>query len=192
MADLNALSQVFDSFCAFGSNRNLANATQSMEGSKFAKFCRDTNIQSQNITATEVDITFNKVKAKNERRINFEQFKQALQLLAAKKYPSKPASEAFVMIVRLACVQSNGPQTITNVKPANEQITARLTNPDNFTGTQKQKFVSNSNLNTSKTFGSSSSFQSSNRPSIQGNAPLGKRTFSSTITASSDRIGMHF
>lgn len=56
------MEEVFKSFCAFGAK----GAAPLMDGSKLAKFCRDLKLIDKNLTATEVDIIFSKVKAKTE------------------------------------------------------------------------------------------------------------------------------
>ena len=73
MTDINDnLFEVFDSFCAFGSARNLSNVSEGpqMDGSKWAKFCRDNKLIQGQVTTTEVDIIFNKVKGKTARKID--------------------------------------------------------------------------------------------------------------------------
>ncbi|KAJ3309145.1 hypothetical protein HDU76_003715, partial [Blyttiomyces sp. JEL0837] len=51
MANLEDLREVYEKFCAFGSNRNLASMDNlssttglTMDGAKFAKFARDTGL----------------------------------------------------------------------------------------------------------------------------------------------------
>jgi hypothetical protein len=149
MANLAELHNVYERFCSFGSNRNLNSTFNlndcSMEGSKFAKLCRETNLLDKNITPTEVDITFNRVKGKTERKINFGQFQEALNQLAAKKYPGKPTAEAFNLICA-TITGSGGPIATTFVKPAQTSITERLTDPNRYTGTQKAQFGSMQNM----------------------------------------------
>ena len=57
------MEAVFKSFCSFGQGKGGAAA---MDGSKFAKLCRDLKILDKKVTATDVDIIFSRVKAKNE------------------------------------------------------------------------------------------------------------------------------
>lgn len=58
-----------------------------LDGSRFVKLFKDAGlVDGKVITTTELDIVFNKVKGKNERKINFAQFRQACKLLARKKY----------------------------------------------------------------------------------------------------------
>lgn len=95
-----ALFKVFQQYCSFGSRSSLTGTELSpashkslntlvMDGSKFAKLTREAGlIDGTIITLTEVDITFSKVKDKAERRISFNQFRQALKLLAEKKFHS--------------------------------------------------------------------------------------------------------
>ena len=54
----------FKSFCAFGSGPSGGVAL--MDGAKLAKMCRDVKLLDKNLTSTDVDIIFSKVKAKNE------------------------------------------------------------------------------------------------------------------------------
>jgi hypothetical protein len=140
MADIEALYSIFESFCQFGSTRDLssipskAGSSQpqmdgiknssklkliyrifSNVGSKFAKFSRDCDILDKQITPTEIDIVFNKVKSKTERKIMFPQFQEALKQISKKKYPSKAEGEAFVHLVRLVAHNGN-PQVATLVK----------------------------------------------------------------------------
>ena len=57
------MEAVFKSFCSFGGGKE---TTALMDGSKFAKLCRDLKILDKKITSTDVDIIFSKVKAKTE------------------------------------------------------------------------------------------------------------------------------
>ena len=57
-----------------------------MDGAKWAKFCRDTGLQNKKtFTSMQVDIVFSKVKAKGERKIRFEEFKDACPMVAEMK-----------------------------------------------------------------------------------------------------------
>ncbi|BDA41253.1 probable tubulin polymerization-promoting protein family member 3 at C-terminar half [Coccomyxa sp. Obi] len=74
------LQKVFCSFASFGGRQHV----EEMEGSKFAKLCRDSKLLSKAFTASDVDLYFAKVKTKGARRITFSQFVEALALIAAK------------------------------------------------------------------------------------------------------------
>ncbi|KAJ1551272.1 hypothetical protein HK405_014841, partial [Cladochytrium tenue] len=80
MATLEDLRDTFDKFCAFGSTRSLSSSNStlaastsslslaSMDGTRFAKFARDSGlVDGRKITATDIDLVFNKVKSKSSR-----------------------------------------------------------------------------------------------------------------------------
>ncbi len=53
-----------------------------MDGAKFAKFCRETRLQDgKTLDSQSVDIIFSKVKPRGERRITFEEFKDAVAMV---------------------------------------------------------------------------------------------------------------
>ena len=54
-----SLESVFKDFCAFGSSKD---GTAVMDNAKFAKLFRDLKLLDKRLTATDVDITFSKVK----------------------------------------------------------------------------------------------------------------------------------
>ena len=58
------MEEKFKSFCAFGGGG--ATAVALMDGAKLAKLCRDVKLLDKNLTSTDVDIIFSKVKAKTE------------------------------------------------------------------------------------------------------------------------------
>ena len=57
------MEEVFKSFCAFGAEKG---AAPLMDGAKFAKLFRDLKLLDKNVTTTDVDIVFSKVKPKSE------------------------------------------------------------------------------------------------------------------------------
>ena len=90
----NPLQQIFKSFCGKEST---------MDGKSFAKFAKDTKLIDKKFSTTDVDLLFAKVKSGSERRITFEQFKNALQQIAAKKGVDVEAMKA-------ALLAAGGPQ----------------------------------------------------------------------------------
>ncbi|KAI0228059.1 Tubulin polymerization-promoting protein family member 2 [Lamellibrachia satsuma] len=127
------MEEVFKSFCAFGAK----GAAPLMDGSKLAKFCRDLKLIDKNLTATEVDIIFSKVKAKTERKITFQQFQEALKMLAAKKYPGDEAGLEKLTAIILKC---RGPTAHGVTKVAKSSAVDRLTDTSKYTGTHKERF----------------------------------------------------
>jgi hypothetical protein len=73
-------------------------------------------IYHKTIALIDIDITFNKVKGKTARKINFDEFQEALKLFSRKKYPSKSPTEAYVKLVRAVAQASVAPTIISNVK----------------------------------------------------------------------------
>jgi len=63
MAGTHQLEAVFKSFCSFGAGKDEA----LMDSTKCSKLFRDLKLYGKNLTETDVDIAFNKVKAKTER-----------------------------------------------------------------------------------------------------------------------------
>lgn len=56
-----------------------------MEGRAFVKLCKDVKIIDAKFKATDADLIFAKVKSKGARKINFTQFKTALDEIAKRK-----------------------------------------------------------------------------------------------------------
>lgn len=56
-----------------------------MDGKTFAKAAKDCKILDKNLTATDIDLIFAKVKDKAARKINFAQFKKGIEQCATKK-----------------------------------------------------------------------------------------------------------
>ena len=60
---MSTLGEVFKSFCAFGGEKSGA---AMIDGAKFVKIFRDLGLLDKQLTTTDVDIIFTKVKAKTE------------------------------------------------------------------------------------------------------------------------------
>jgi len=71
-----ATMDMFKGFCG---------TAQDLDGKGFAKLCKDCGLLDKMFTPTDADILFAKVVTKGQRRINFEQFEDALVLAADKK-----------------------------------------------------------------------------------------------------------
>jgi len=88
-----------------------------MEGRQFVKMAKDTKIVDKKppgLTTTDLDIIFAKVKNKGARRINFEQFRAALELCADKKH-------VYVEDLEAHLVASGGP-VFTGVRADNVKL----------------------------------------------------------------------
>jgi hypothetical protein len=74
---------LFEKFCSFGAG---GKGADEMDNSKFAKFCRDTDLFDKAFAAADADVIFTRVKAPGERRINYAVFRtKALSLIAERK-----------------------------------------------------------------------------------------------------------
>ncbi|KAJ3273919.1 hypothetical protein HDV01_003750 [Terramyces sp. JEL0728] len=78
-----AIKETFESFCKFGGGSDL----KTMDGTRFAKFCKDCSITDSKLKQHQIDIIFNKIKSPKERRITQSQFIDGLVLIAESKYP---------------------------------------------------------------------------------------------------------
>jgi len=90
------------------SARFAAFAGKDMDGREFAKLCKDCDLFDKKFKTTDVDLVFAKVVEKGKRRIDVEQFKNALRLVAAKK-------ECSVSKVQALVAKSSGP-TLSGTK----------------------------------------------------------------------------
>jgi hypothetical protein len=119
---LQSLNRVFLAFANYGS-ANKKEKLQHMDGAKWAKFCRDCGLQnSKTFTAVQVDLAFQKVKTKGERRVDFEEFKDAVAMVAELR------GESFAELCELINAKG-GPQS-----NATRAEYVKFADPDNFTG----------------------------------------------------------
>ncbi|XP_022082363.1 tubulin polymerization-promoting protein family member 2-like [Acanthaster planci] len=130
------LEEVFKSFCAFGAGSK--DTTAAMDNAKFGKLFRDLKLYDKKFTSTDTDIIFNRpeVKSKTERKINFSQFKKALELCAEKKYGSKGDVQKLIDKI----VAGKGPGTSGATKAVKTGGVDRLTDTSKYTGSHKERF----------------------------------------------------
>ena len=69
--------------------RSFTGGSNEMDGRQFAKVMKDCGILDKKFTATDVDLLFAKIKDPSARKINFNQFDQAIGNIAVKKGTSK-------------------------------------------------------------------------------------------------------
>jgi hypothetical protein len=87
--------EVFQSYCGTGRD--------DMDGKSFAKLCKDCDLFDRKLTVVDADIVFAKVVHKGQRRIDLDQFKDALRLTAEKK-----GIELAALLAKI--VEVGGPQ----------------------------------------------------------------------------------
>uniref|UniRef100_A0A7N9D962 Tubulin polymerization promoting protein n=1 Tax=Macaca fascicularis TaxID=9541 RepID=A0A7N9D962_MACFA len=97
--ELSALEEAFRRFAVHGDTRATG---REMHGKNWSKLCKDCQvINGRNVTVTDVDIVFSKIKGKSCRTITFEQFQEALEELAKKRFKDKSSEEAVREVHRL-------------------------------------------------------------------------------------------
>ncbi|TPX61118.1 hypothetical protein SpCBS45565_g07343 [Spizellomyces sp. 'palustris'] len=218
MGTLEDLREIYEAFCAFGSNRNLSNPHGSMEsiagptmdGAKFAKFARDNRlIDNKRVTTTDVDIVFNKVKTKGARKLDWNTFIDGLTEIAMKKYPGKQGRQALDAVISTIMKKGGGP-IATGTTPKSDGIVDRLTDTSKYTGTHKLRFDEAgrgrgaegrdrpsatdqlskiTNREETSVRGLPVSIDPEERDKQEHTSSAGKRGHSSVVTASSERLG---
>ncbi|NXF10387.1 TPPP protein, partial [Smithornis capensis] len=136
--ELSALEEAFRKFAVHGDTRATG---KEMHGKNWSKLCKDCHvIDGKNVTTTDVDIVFSKIKGKSCRTITFEQFKEALQELSKKRFKGKSDEEALQEIYKL--IEGKGPELFGVTKTVASPTVTRLTDTSKFTGSHKERFDS--------------------------------------------------
>uniref|UniRef100_A0A8B9YHA8 Tubulin polymerization promoting protein n=1 Tax=Bos mutus grunniens TaxID=30521 RepID=A0A8B9YHA8_BOSMU len=135
-AELSALEEAFRKFAVHGDARA---SGREMHGKNWSKLCRDCQvIDGRSVTVTDVDIVFSKIKGKSCRTITFEQFKEALEELAKKRFKDKSAEEAVREVHKL--IEGKAPIISGVTKAISSPTVSRLTDTSKFTGSHKERF----------------------------------------------------
>ncbi|XP_072492141.1 uncharacterized protein [Notamacropus eugenii] len=135
-SDVEGLEESFRKFAIHGDTKATG---QEMNGKNWAKLCKDCKVaDGKNVTGTDVDIVFSKVKGKTARVINYEEFKKALEELAAKRFKGKNKEEAFDAICKL--VAGKEPANVGVTKAKTGGAVDRLTDTSKYTGSHKERF----------------------------------------------------
>nr|XP_046197579.1 tubulin polymerization-promoting protein family member 3-like [Oncorhynchus gorbuscha] len=102
MAESTDLKQLMNSFKKFAIHGDTKATGKEMNGKNWAKLCKDCKItDAKNVTGTDVDIVFTKVKAKTSRVITYEEFQRALEELAPKRFKGQSKEEALTSVYKL-------------------------------------------------------------------------------------------
>lgn len=134
-----SIAQVESSFQKFAVHGDTKATGKELNGKNFAKLCKDCQIiDGKNVTTTDVDIVFSKVKAKSARVITFEQFNQALTELAPKRFKGKSKEEALQQLYGLVVGKEPTNAGVTKVTKA--AAVDRLTDTTKYTGSHKERF----------------------------------------------------
>ncbi|KGL87908.1 Tubulin polymerization-promoting protein, partial [Charadrius vociferus] len=134
--EISALEEAFRKFAIHGDTRATG---KEMHGKNWSKLCKDCHvIDGKNVTVTDVDIVFSKIKGKSSRTITFEQFKEALQELSKKRFKDKSDEEAVQEIYKL--IEGKAPIISGVTKAISSPTVSRLTDTSKFTGSHKERF----------------------------------------------------
>uniref|UniRef100_A0A8C0ZGM3 Tubulin polymerization promoting protein n=2 Tax=Paridae TaxID=9153 RepID=A0A8C0ZGM3_CYACU len=134
--EISALEEAFRKFAIHGDTRATG---KEMHGKNWSKLCKDCHIiDGKNVTTTDVDIVFSKIKGKSVRTITFEQFKEALQELSKKRFKGKSDEEALREMYKL--IEGKGPDLTGVTKTVASPTVSRLTDTSKFTGSHKERF----------------------------------------------------
>ncbi|XP_066046181.1 tubulin polymerization-promoting protein isoform X3 [Chamaea fasciata] len=134
--EISALEEAFRKFAVHGDTRATG---KEMHGKNWSKLCKDCHIiDGKNVTTTDVDIVFSKIKGKSVRTITFEQFKEALQELSKKRFKGKSDEEALQEMYKL--IEGKGPGLTGVTKTVASPTVSRLTDTSKFTGSHKERF----------------------------------------------------
>ncbi|XP_068595511.1 tubulin polymerization-promoting protein family member 3 [Brachionichthys hirsutus] len=139
MADSANTEQLLASFKKFSIHGDAKASGKELNGKNWAKLCKDCNVtDGKNVSSTEVDIVFSKVKQKTSRVITYEEFVRALVELAPKRFKGQSKEEALESIFKL--VEGRDPSNAGVTKVAKTAAVDRLTDSSRFTGSHKERF----------------------------------------------------
>ncbi|KAK2854363.1 hypothetical protein Q5P01_007024 [Channa striata] len=135
-ADMDQILAAFKKFAVHGDTKA---SGKELNGKNWAKLCKDCKIiDGKNVTGTDVDIVFSKVKQKTSRVITYEEFQKALEELASKRFKGQSKDEALQSIHML--VEGKGPTNAGVTKVSKTATVDRLTDTSRYTGTHKERF----------------------------------------------------
>ncbi|XP_042170547.1 tubulin polymerization-promoting protein family member 3-like [Oncorhynchus tshawytscha] len=137
MAESTDLEQLMNSFKKFAIHGDTKATGKEMNGKNWAKLCKDCKIiDGKNVTGTDVDIVFTKVKTVVDD--HHEEFQRALEELAPKRFKGQSKEEALTSVYKL--IEGKEPTNIGVTKMAKTAAVDRLTDTTKYTGSHKERF----------------------------------------------------
>uniref|UniRef100_A0AAZ3QCN1 Tubulin polymerization-promoting protein family member 3 n=1 Tax=Oncorhynchus tshawytscha TaxID=74940 RepID=A0AAZ3QCN1_ONCTS len=138
MAESTDLEQLMNSFKKFAIHGDTKATGKEMNGKNWAKLCKDCKIiDGKNVTGTDVDIVFTKVKVISTHPGHWE-FQRALEELAPKRFKGQSKEEALTSVYKL--IEGKEPTNIGVTKMAKTAAVDRLTDTTKYTGSHKERF----------------------------------------------------
>ncbi|XP_012682466.1 tubulin polymerization-promoting protein family member 3 [Clupea harengus] len=139
MAESTDMEQLLTSFKKFAIHGDTKATGKELNGKNWAKLCKDCKvIDGKNVTGTDVDIVFSKVKAKTSRVITYEEFQKALEELAPKRFKGQSKEDALKAMYQL--IEGKEPTNVGVTKVAKTGAMGRLTDTTKYTGSHKERF----------------------------------------------------
>ncbi|KAM4593669.1 tubulin polymerization-promoting protein family member 3-like [Odontesthes bonariensis] len=139
MAEGSDTEQLLSAFRRFAVHGDTKATGKELNGKNWAKLCKDCKvIDGKNVSGTDVDIVFSKVKQKTARVITYEEFQRALEDLAPKRFKDQSKEEALQSIHKL--VEGREPTNVGVTKVAKTATVGRLTDTTRYTGSHKERF----------------------------------------------------
>ncbi|XP_061445308.1 tubulin polymerization-promoting protein family member 2-like [Rhineura floridana] len=133
---MSDLEKAFRRFAVYGDTGATGN---DMTGKNFSKMLKECDVMDGKfVTSTDVDIVFNKVKAKGARNINFIEFQQAIKELSGKRFKGKSPEEALQATFML--MEGKEPANVGATKSITAGAVERLTDTSKYTGSHKERF----------------------------------------------------
>lgn len=135
-SNMELLQISFQKFAVHGDTKA---SGKELNGKNWAKLCKDCGIiDGKNVTSTDVDIVFSKVKQKTARVLTFEDFQRALEGLAPKRFKGQSEENALRSIFSL--VEGKEPTNVGVTKVEKTAAVGRLTDTARYTGSHKERF----------------------------------------------------
>ncbi|KAF4090961.1 hypothetical protein AMELA_G00031590 [Ameiurus melas] len=139
MAESTDVDQLLSAFKKFAIHGDTKATGKEMNGKNWVKLCKDCKvIDGKNVSSTDADIVFTKVKAKSSRVITYEEFQKALEELAPKRFKGQSQEEALQAIHKL--IEGKEPTNVGVTKVAKSGAVDRLTDTTKYTGSHKERF----------------------------------------------------
>ncbi|NXH19093.1 TPPP2 protein, partial [Bucco capensis] len=133
---MSEVERAFRKFAVYGDTAASGNG---MAGKNFSKMCKECGVmEGKAVISTDVDIVFNKVKAKGARTITFAEFQEAMKELCTKRFKGKTPEEAPQAVYGL--IEGKEPSNVGITKTTKVGGVDRLTDTSKYTGNHKERF----------------------------------------------------
>ena len=100
MTVCEAVHSLFSHYCSPWKTSIAAESEMMIDNASFVKMCKETpDLRDKIVTNHEFDIIFTKAKPQGARRLNFENFLNALLELSIRKFPNEDPSVSFAKLL---------------------------------------------------------------------------------------------